>query len=146
MMIKSVLLPLGPADAFKLFTSEISSWWPTDRRHTNDPESAIFIDPGGRFFERARDGREVELGRVLAWEERNRIELDFYIATGPAQPTAVEIVFVEEVGGTRVTVTHAPKAESESLWDERAPRYARSWEAVLAALVAAARNKRLKNA
>ena len=94
--------------------------------------------PDGRFYERARDGREVELGNVRAWQPSTRILLDFFIATGPEKPTEVEITFAAEPGGTRVTVTHQPKPASAALWSGHAPRYAQSWDIVLAALARAA--------
>jgi uncharacterized protein YndB with AHSA1/START domain len=134
MIVKSVLLPLAPRAAFELFTQKISVWWPADRRHTQDPASEIFLLQSGRFYERASDGREVELGHVRAWELPRRILFDFFIATGPEKPTEVEITFTADEGGTRVTVTHRPKPSSEALWNERAPRYARSWDVVLEAL------------
>ncbi len=134
MMVKSVVLPLDPPAAFDLFTQRIAEWWPADRRHTGDPASEIFLLRSGRFFERGRDGHEVDLGRVRSWDLPNRIVLDFFIATGPDRPTAVEITFAAQDGGTRVTVTHRPTPESEGLWADRAPRYAGSWEVVLTAL------------
>ena len=134
MINKSVVLPLAPARAFALFTEQISAWWPAERRHTNDAESTLYLLATGRFFERARDGREVDLGRVVEWEAPTRIVLDFYIATGPTHPTEVEVTFTPEADGTRVTVTHTPKPESKDLWGDRAPRYERAWEVVLAAL------------
>jgi uncharacterized protein YndB with AHSA1/START domain len=138
MMVKSVMLPLTPLAAFELFTQKIGVWWPADRRHTQDPTSEIFLLQSGRFYERARDGHEVELGHVRSWELPSRILLDFFIATGPEKPTEVEITFAAQEGGTRVTVTHRPKPDSESLWTERAPRYERSWNVVLTALSRAA--------
>jgi len=138
MMVKSVVLPLAPVAAFELFTGRIGEWWPADRRHTQDPASEIFLLASGRFYERARDGQEVELGRVRCWDLPNRILLDFFIATGPEKPTEVEIVFAARSGGTHVTVIHRPKPESADLWTERAPRYERSWDVVLAALAQAA--------
>ena len=138
MMVKSVILPLAPVAAFELFTRKISVWWPPDRRHTQDPTSKIFLLESGRFYERAGDGREVELGCVRSWDLPNRILLDFFIATGPEKPTEVEITFAAREGGTEVTVMHRPKPSSEALWDERAPRYERSWEMILAALSRAA--------
>ena len=138
MMVKSVLLPLAPVKAFELFTQAISQWWPADRRHTGDPASEIFLLESGRFFERAHDGQEIELGRVRLWESPNRIRLDFFIATGVERPTEVEISFAAEAGGTRVTVQHGPTPSSEALWLERAPRYDQSWQVVLAALSHAA--------
>jgi hypothetical protein len=134
MMVKSVVLPLAPLAAFELFTQKIGEWWPPDRRHTQDPASEIFLLQSGRFYERARDGHEVELGQVRSWERPHRILLDFFIATGRKKPTEVEITFAGQDDGTRVTVTHRPKAESEDLWSERAPRYAQSWDLVLTAL------------
>jgi uncharacterized protein YndB with AHSA1/START domain len=134
MITKSVLLPLAQAEAFKLFTEQISAWWPVDCRHTSDPASTLHLVTDGRFYERARDGREVDLGRVVEWHDGQRIVLDFYMATGPAHPTKAEITFTPEANGTRVTVSHTPKPESNDLWTDRAPRYERSWEIVLAAL------------
>jgi hypothetical protein len=138
MIVKSVVLPLSPRAAFELFTGKIGEWWPADRRHTQDPASEIFLLKTGRFYERARDGREVELGHVRSWDLPNRILLDFFIATSPEKPTEVEIAFAAQEGGTRVTITHRPKPASEELWTERAPRYERSWDAMLAALSLAA--------
>jgi hypothetical protein len=138
MMVKSVVLPLAPAAAFDLFTRKIDAWWPANRRHTTDPASEIFLLESGRFYERARDGREVELGHVRAWDLPNRILLDFFVATGPDRPTEVEIAFAAHDGGTRVTVMHRPKAASEALWSGRVDRYEQSWDAVLRALSQAA--------
>jgi len=138
MMVKSVLLPLAPLAAFELFTQKIGQWWPAGRRHTQDPMSEIFLLQSGRFYERARDGHEVELGCVRSWEFPSRILLDFFIATGPEKPTEVEITFAAQEGGTRVTVIHKPKPGSEGLWTEWAPRYERSWDVVLVALSRAA--------
>ena len=120
-----------------LFTERISEWWPESRRHTQDSESTIILLPEGRFFERARDGSEVDLGRVRHWSE-HRILLDFYIGTSPDMPTEVEITFTPEIAGTRVTVTHRPTPASSALWTSRAPRFAESWELVLAGLAATA--------
>jgi hypothetical protein len=135
MIVNSVLLQLNTRQAFQLFTSRINDWWPADRRHTKDPASTIFLLGSGRFFERAADGHEVDLGKVITWDEPLRILLDFYIATGPDHPTEVEIRFDPEGDATRITVIHRPKLESAHLWDQRSPRYAASWEAVLDALL-----------
>lgn len=136
---RSVWLPCGSDRAFNLFTVRISDWWPADRKHTGDPESTLHLEESGRFVERARDGREVPLGRVTGWVRPERIVLDFYPGTGPDQPTAVEIVFVPEGDGTRVRVTHRPTAASDAIWQQRAPRFDASWDKVLGALALAAR-------
>jgi uncharacterized protein YndB with AHSA1/START domain len=134
MIRKSVLLGCPLDEAFELFTARISEWWPDTHRLTKDPESQLFLEPAGRFWERGGDGREIELGRVLTWEPPHRLTLDFYIGTNIAQPTDLEVTFTSENEGTRVTVNHCAKPESEHLWIRRAPVFGKSWDAVLAAL------------
>ncbi|HVY44685.1 MAG TPA: SRPBCC domain-containing protein, partial [Minicystis sp.] len=120
-----------------LFTERASAWWPPDRRHTKDPESEIAMLASGRFYERARDGHEVELGRVREHSPPDLLVLDFYVGTDAAHPTEVVVRFTPEGDRTRVSIEHRPTAASEGLWSTRAPRYDRSWEAVLAALARA---------
>jgi hypothetical protein len=134
MIQKSVLLHLPAGEAFDLFTRRISEWWPATHRLTKDPESQLFLEESGRFWERAGDGREIELGRVLTWERPHYLTLDFYVGTNAAQPTHVEITFLAEGADTRVNVNHRPTPDSEGLWTQRAPVFEKSWQAVLTAL------------
>lgn len=134
MIQKSIRLHCSPEQAFQLFTGSVSLWWPPTHRLSKDPESQLFMEPAGRFWERAPDGRELELGRVLEWEPPHRLRLDFYLGTNAAQPTAVEVTFTPEEDGTRVTVHHSAKPESQTLWTQRASVFEKSWDAVLAAL------------
>lgn len=78
MIDRSVLLPLLLDEAFALFTVQIGQWWPQDRRHLNDPHSQLFLLESGRFFERASNGTELDLGRVRLWQAPHRIVLDFF--------------------------------------------------------------------
>ena len=133
---KKVVLACDRARAFELFTREISAWWPPDRRHTGDAQSALFLSPH-RFFERARDGREVDLGKVRVWEPPRRIVLDFYVGTDAQHPTDVEIDFSDAAGGTLVRVLHRPTEASAELWGLRVARFESSWSLVLAALAEA---------
>jgi uncharacterized protein YndB with AHSA1/START domain len=134
MIEKSAYLACPPERAFTLFTERASDWWPPGVRHTGDPHSEIRMLADGRFWERGRDGHEVELGRVLVWEPAQRLVLDFYPGTDERHPTEVVISFTAENGGTRVVVAHSPKPESADLWATGAPKFERSWTLVLAAL------------
>ena len=137
-LVKTVLLACGPARAFELFTEHASAWWPVERRHTKDPASAIAMLASGRFWERAADGREVELGVVRVWEPPSRLVLDWYPGTDAEHPTSVTIRFEAEGTGTRVTVEHSATPSSEDLFGQRVARYAASWDAVLQALAGVA--------
>ena len=96
--------------------------------------SVVLDLPAGRFFERACDGREVDLGRVREWTPPERIVLDFYVGTDADHPTEVIVSFRPEGPGTRVTVEHRPRPVSEEMWSTRAPQFEKSWDALLAAL------------
>jgi hypothetical protein len=139
MIEKSAFLTCSPTRAFELFTERASDWWPEAVRHTPDPRSEIRMLASGRFWERAGDGHEVELGRVLVWEPPARLILDFYPGTDALHPTEVIVKFAGEADGSRVVVEHRPKAESADLWATGAPRFERSWSLVLPALQEAAR-------
>ena len=130
---KMVFLPVKPDRAFALFTEQISQWWPEDRRHTKDPDSEIFLLADGRFFERARDGHEVELGRVRTFDAPRKLVLDFYIGADPLHPTELVVTFTPETDGTRVVVEHRATPASDEIWKLRAPAFERSWGIVLAA-------------
>src|SRR5579883_2864115 len=67
---KSVVVSTTPEKAFALFTQKMHAWWLPD--HTLNPESPradIVIEPkvGGRWYERASDGKICEWGKVLQW-------------------------------------------------------------------------------
>ena len=134
MITKSVVLACGVARAFELFTDHAGEWWPEGRRHTPDLQSEICMLASGRFWERARDGTEVELGRVRAWEAPHRLVLDFYPGTDAEHPTEVIVTFSATGDDTLVTVVHRATGASEALWNARAPRFAASWELLLPAL------------
>ncbi|HEX7440617.1 MAG TPA: SRPBCC domain-containing protein, partial [Caldimonas sp.] len=110
MIVKSVVLACHPERAFALFHEHAGLWWPAERRHTQDAASEIRIEASGRFFERASDGTEAELGVVRQFEPARRLVLDWYPGTGSANPTQVEIRFEAFGAGTRVTVRHGPGA------------------------------------
>ena len=115
MIINSVLLDMDLQRAFALVTCRVSEWCPEDLRHIGDRNSSIFLLASGRFYERAGDGREIDLGKVTLWNKPHVLVLDFYVATGPDHPTEVEIRFEAEEAATRVTVIHRPKFVGRAL-------------------------------
>lgn len=131
MIEKSVWLACGQAEAFRLFTDGVSEWWPATHRLSKEADGEVFLLASGRFFERTRDGREFEMGRVREWSAPERIVLDFYLGTGPDNPTSVTITFMLDNGGTRIDVRHTETEASAALWNLRAPVFDRSWDSVL---------------
>jgi uncharacterized protein YndB with AHSA1/START domain len=134
MIDKSVVLRCSPERAFTLFTQHASLWWPPERRHTGDASSEIRLEAYGRFFERASDGTEVELGVVRAFEPASRLMLDWYPGTGPENPTQVEVTFEAVDTGTRITIMHGPGRAGVAVFGRNAPTYDESWDLILAAM------------
>jgi uncharacterized protein YndB with AHSA1/START domain len=137
MIHRETLLCCSIDRAFELFTQRAGEWWPTERRHTGDAESTIVMLESGRFYERARDGREVELGRVRVWDPPHRLVLDWYPGTDRDRPTEVTVGFAAEGDKTRITIDHAPGLSGE-LWKQRNAKFDQSWTLVLAAFEKAA--------
>jgi uncharacterized protein YndB with AHSA1/START domain len=136
MITKSVVLRCGPERAFELFTQQAGAWWPAERRHSKDAASSIHLEASGRFYERAADGSEIEIGVVRAFEPNRRLLLDWFPGTGSEHPTHVEVLFEPEAQATRVTVIHRAGFAGDTRFEPNAATYARSWDLVLSALSA----------
>ena len=112
---RSVTVALDTAAAFELFTAGFARWWPLESHHVLEGEAETALiepRPGGRWYERAPDGRECDWGCVRAWEPPNRILFAWQLTPewkfdpDPARATEVEVLFQAEGAGTRVTVEH----------------------------------------
>ncbi len=111
----SVLVPLAPDAAFRLFTERFGEWWPADGHHILDGDDVeVFLDAreGGRWHERRQDGAEYDWGFVKEVEPPGRILIAWHLTPDwefdpdPAKATEVEVTFAAEGEGTRVTLEH----------------------------------------
>ena len=111
----SVLVPLDPDGAFELFTDRFADWWPKDSHHISEADAAdVVLEPreGGRWYERADDGSECEWGYVKEIDRPERIVFawqltpDWKFDPDRAKATEVEVTFIAEEDGTRVTLEH----------------------------------------
>jgi uncharacterized protein YndB with AHSA1/START domain len=112
---KSILVDVGSARAFEFFLDQ-QRWWPLGTHHMAESAAeAVVLEPfiGGRWYERARDGRETEWGRVLAFEPPHRILLswrmsaDWGHASESDSLSEIEVTFVaERPNRTRVVFEH----------------------------------------
>lgn len=108
----TVSVPVGPEQAFAIFTQEIDLWWRRGPRFraAGGARALIAIEPrvGGRVFESlGDDGAVHSIGEVLAWEPPARL-LFWWRAVNfaPAEHTEVEVTFRAVGTGTHVTVLH----------------------------------------
>jgi len=112
---QSVLVNVGIAHAFEVFTAGFDRWWPRGH-HLRDADLAeAVIEPrtGGRWYERGVDGGECDWGRVLVWDPPHRLVLCWAIGstfekpTDPTTGSEIEVTFTaEDHESTRVQVEH----------------------------------------
>lgn len=108
----NVFVKLAPDRAFAVFATRTGDWWAKGRTIGANPHEAIVMEPfaGGRWFERDAEGNECEWGVVIAWEPPHRLvlgwQLDASFKYDPDLQTEVELSFVAEGTGTRVTLEH----------------------------------------
>ncbi len=90
-----VIVGRSPDDAFSLFSTRMTAWWPTQRFAFAPGRShEVLMEPyvGGRFYERYSDGDEFTIGEVLAWEPPRRVV--FTWRGQWAQPTEVTVIHI----------------------------------------------------
>ena len=111
---KSLSVNRGAAEAFSFFTRQAGKWWPLDSHklaNTAAGEKAVdaTFEPraGGRIYETLSDGRQLDWGGVLAFEEGKRLAVRWELGKGRALATEWEVTFTETASGrTRVDLEH----------------------------------------
>jgi uncharacterized protein YndB with AHSA1/START domain len=97
------------AEAFRLFTQHMGSWWPVDTHRARGPVSEVVFEgrEGGRIYERCEDGVDAEWGEVLVWEPPSRVVFSWHPGADWPASTEVEVRFQPlDDGTTRVDVEH----------------------------------------
>ena len=132
MIRRSVSVRVPRDRAFSAWTKHIDLWWPPSHRRGRDASTLILeTGPGGRLYESGNDGNDREFGRVVEWDPPARLVWDFFLGTGAAHPTRVNITFHEVEEGTRVDVVHTPGPAGEERYNEKMHIYKSAWTHVL---------------
>ncbi len=134
-VVKSLVVARSQADAFRLYTDEISMWWPKHAHSIGEAKVASVTmegRAGGRIFERWHDGTEKDWGTIIAYEPPQRLVHTWHISTDPDHASEVELRFAPlGANRTRVTLEHR---HWERMSGERAGvvrgNYDNGWEAV----------------
>lgn len=85
--------------AFRVFTANMSTWWPKQHHIGKSPLKTCVIEPkvGGRWFEICEDDSQCDWGKVLAWDPPNRVmlawQLNGQFAYDPNLITEVDVKF-----------------------------------------------------
>jgi len=131
---KTVTVDCVVEEAFRIFTTDAVSWWPTDTHaiHLGDVREVVFEDrEGGEVYEVSSNGEKGHWATVVAWEPPARLVRAWNVRKAEAVPTELEIRFVPEGDGTRVELEHRGwGALAEGRVEKRAD-YDTGWEYVL---------------
>jgi uncharacterized protein YndB with AHSA1/START domain len=95
--------------AFATWTERFGAWWPRGHTATGETGTQVVLEPrdGGRIYERTSDGREVEWGRITAWEPPARLAYRWHIRRPAHEATDVEIRFVPVAAdASRIDIVH----------------------------------------
>lgn len=99
---KEITLEAPQERVFRMFTSNMEAWWPTDHHIGKAEMKHAVMEPkvGGRWYEVGVDGSECDWGKVLAWEPPRRVLLAWSISAewkyDPTLITELEITFTAE--------------------------------------------------
>jgi hypothetical protein len=113
-VVKTIDLRRSAADAFRIFTQEMSAWWPLETRTraktaAGEVTVKVTVEPrvGGRIYETLNDGRELEWGAVAAYEPGALFAMQWTMGRPAAETTDVFVRFEALSDKTcRVTLTH----------------------------------------
>lgn len=113
-VVKTVDVRRSARDAFRIFTEEMTAWWPMathTRAKTAEGQTTVLVtvEPrvGGRVYETLADGAELEWGKVTSYAPGESFAMLWTMGRPAPQHTDVSIRF-EPLGADscRVTLTH----------------------------------------
>jgi hypothetical protein len=144
---REVVVDLGQARAFELFTRDMTAWWPAKHHIGSAPIEQVIVEPytGGRWYTRHQDGTETSTGAVVAWEPPGRLLITWQIGADwkyhADMVTTVEVQF-EPLDDNR-TLVRLEHRDLDGFGKDAAAMRATfeeptAWTATLAAYAAAA--------
>jgi hypothetical protein len=98
------------AHAFEVWTTRLSNWWPRGHSASGRDDTVVTLEPrlGGRIFEQAPDGTQVDWGEITAWNPPHRLGYLWHIGRDRTDATDVELTFVDLGDGTtRLEIVHS---------------------------------------
>ena len=131
---KSVTVDCTVEEAFRVFTTEATSWWPVESHsiHQSSVSEIVFEPrPGGHVYEVAESGERGHWATVLEWEPPSRLLLAWNILERAGDATEVEVRFLPDEAGTRVELEHRGWENVELEGRPKRENYDSGWDVVL---------------
>ena len=129
-----------PANAFAMWTTKPTMWWPRSHTISKDAVAEIVIEGavGGRIYEVARDGREHDWGRIEGWDPPTELRFTWHLFFEPSEATDVQVTFRPSDGGTVVRIEQTGFERLGEHGDLRRTNTDRAWNSIAPEFAAAA--------
>lgn len=126
------------AHAFRVWTSQIATWWPSDHTVSGRPDLVVLQSGvGGRIFERTSDGVEHDWGEVTLWNPPEQLAYLWHLGADRTAATEVEVRFVaQDPTTTRIEIEHRGWERLGEAADSWRDRNRAGWDSLLPHLVA----------
>lgn len=134
---KSVAVPTSQPEAFRIFTEGIGRWWPLSKFSVSIGKSktakTCAIEPfvGGELYEIDEDGTRCPWGRVVVWNPPALLAFTWHPGSDPALAQDIEVRFVGDGKGTRVTLVHSGWQKLGDKGTAAREGYGEGWAVVL---------------
>lgn len=98
-VVSTIVVPCDRQTAFEIFTEDMASWWPLDKRSMSVKQGkrveALHVDArlGGQIVELSEDGTEYLWGTYRVFDPYTSVTLDFHMGMPPSKASTVEVVF-----------------------------------------------------
>lgn len=142
----SVTVNRDPESAFRVFTLDMGTWWPTQRHSmaVDEYEGRVKVESivveereGGRIYEVMSDGTEGTWATILTWDPPRRLVLAWKPNVSDNPPTEIDVTFTQDGDGTRVDLEHRGWERLGAMAEEARSSYGENWDGVLALYAAA---------
>jgi Activator of Hsp90 ATPase homolog 1-like protein len=131
---KTITVDCAVEEAFRVFTTGVQSWWPTDGHSIYGEEirEIVFEEhEGGEVYEVSNTGEKGHWATVVAWDPPGRLVLAWNILERDPIATEVEVRFLADGDGTRVELEHRGWDALTEDATERRNSYDSGWDYVL---------------
>jgi len=139
--IRATVVVRAPLEhVFRVFTTDMSSWWPASHHIGKAPMVAAIVEPrvGGRWYELGDDGSDCQWGVVLAWDPPQHLALswhldgDFRYDPESIHASRVDVWFRETAdGSTLVELVHVDLDRHGPTWTRLRDRASGGWAFIL---------------
>lgn len=139
---RSVTVRCRPERAFRVFTEQMTTWWPYEthsRAATEfDEDAGVKTESvefqgrvGGSVLEHLSDGRSLPWAEIAVWEPPRRFVMAWRPHSRSQPPTEVELTFTPVEDGTSVVLEHRGWDRLTEDHRELYASYGRGWIATL---------------